>query len=268
MRMTKTVNLVYSQPPEGTADEADFNRWYDEHRFEVLSIDGFASVQRFRLLPVVSNPDAPFPYRYLAFAELDRDADEVMAEMERRGMNSRDSYVELKKDDSSGPTLPTWWDDVRFASWNGVALGERVESTTPSSDTGTADLYIVFSQPPDGPGEDDEFNAWYDEHLHEILEIPGFVAAQRFRLTPAVENPQAPSPYRYVALFEVNREPDAINDAMVRCGLNSRDSYVELKKDGASGPALPTWWDRVRFASWNAASLGERVHAGAEAGRS
>ena len=42
-------------------------------------------------------------------------------------------------------------------------------------------LQIVFSYVPDGV-TDEEFSEWYDAHLPEILSIPGFVSAQRFRL--------------------------------------------------------------------------------------
>jgi hypothetical protein len=259
--MPNIINMVYSQPPADAA-EADFNRWYDEHRFEVLPIAGWLSVQRFELLPVVTNPDAPLPYRYLALSEFDREPAEVMAEMARRGMSSRESYIELKKYDSTGPALPYWWDDVRFASWNGRAAGDRVESSVTRRAPGDAEgLYIVFSQPPTGDGEDAAFNVWYDAHLYEILEIPGFVAAQRFSLDAEVRNPDAPAPYLYAALFEVNTGPDEINAAMASRGLNSRDSYVQLKETHSAGPPLPAWWDRVRFASWNAVPVSARVES-------
>lgn len=261
--MPKFINLVYSQPPRGGSNEEDFNRWYDAHRYEMLSsIRGFAAVQRFRLRVAVTNPEAPLPYDYLALAELSEDPDEVMAEMGRRGLNSRESYIEFKKTDTSGPPLPDWWDEVVFASWNGVAIGDRVTSRVNRGSTDDPDdLYLVFSQPPSGPGEDDEFNTWYDEHLYEILEIPGYVAAQRFRLKPAVEDPNAPSPYRYLAVFEVNRGPDELAAEMTRMGLNSRESYLELKGTTDSGPPLPPWWDQVRFAAWNAVALGSRATA-------
>jgi hypothetical protein len=33
--------------------------------------------------------------------------------------------------------------------------------------------------------------------------------------------------------------------------LLSADSYSRLKDTDSAGPALPRWWDTVRFASWN-----------------
>ena len=121
-------------------------------------------------------------------------------------------------------------------------------------------INIVFSQPPEGVPEDD-FNTWYDAHLDEILSIPGFVSAQRFRLEPAVVDPDVPAPYRYIALFELAGDPGPIMAEMARMGLASKESYVELKEQDPSGPPLPDWWDEVRFASWNCTAIGDRVEA-------
>ena len=41
-------------------------------------------------------------------------------------LGSAEAYIELKRTDTSGPPLPPWWNAVRFASWNGEALGDRV----------------------------------------------------------------------------------------------------------------------------------------------
>jgi hypothetical protein len=70
-------------------------------------------------------------------------------------------------------------------------------------------LQIVFSYVPDGV-TDEEFGEWYDAHLPEILSIPGFVSAQRYRLEPVVSDAAEPVTYRYLALYEVDRDPEAL----------------------------------------------------------
>ena len=43
-------------------------------------------------------------------------------------------------------------------------------------------IQLVYSNPV--PGMEDEFNEWYsDRHVHEILRVPGYLSAQRFRVT-------------------------------------------------------------------------------------
>jgi len=55
------------------------------------------------------------------------------------------------------------------------------------------------------PGQDAEFNAWYDNvHLHDILQVPGFVAAQRFRQVTL--DGESALPYPYLALYEVETD--------------------------------------------------------------
>jgi hypothetical protein len=119
-------------------------------------------------------------------------------------------------------------------------------------------LQIVFSRFPDSVTED-EFNAWYDAHLPEILSIPGFRSAQRYRLDPVVVDDDAPVRYRFMALYEIEGDPDQLLVEMRELSLGTRESYADLKAVDDSGPALPAWWDEVRFASWNCIAIGERV---------
>ena len=119
-------------------------------------------------------------------------------------------------------------------------------------------LQIVFSRIPDHVDEA-EFDAWYDAHLPEILSIPGFVSAQRYRLEPVVVDEDAAVRYGYLAVYEVDSDPESLRAAMEERRLGTRDSYAERKAAGDDGPELPAWWDEVRFASWNCLSLGERV---------
>jgi hypothetical protein len=119
-------------------------------------------------------------------------------------------------------------------------------------------LQIVFSRFPEDVTED-QFNEWYDAHLPEILSIPGFVSAQRYRLDPVVVDDDVRVRYRFMALYEIEGDPDALLEEMQKMSLGTRDSYADLKAVDDSGPALPSWWDEVRFASWNCIAMGERV---------
>jgi hypothetical protein len=121
-------------------------------------------------------------------------------------------------------------------------------------------LQIVFSHPGAGVS-DEEFDRWYEEHLDEILSIPGFHSAQRYRLEPAVEDPETVFPYRRLAVYEVDDDTAALMRAMEETQLATADSYSDRKDAGDDGPALPPWWDQVRFASFNCIALGERRRA-------
>ena len=118
-------------------------------------------------------------------------------------------------------------------------------------------IQIVFSRRPDGVSEED-WNTWYDAHLHEILAIPGFVSAQRFAIDQLVGAGEGPE-WTHIALYEVEGDFEQLAAEMIRMSLGSAEAYIELKKTDTSGPPLPPWWDEVRFASWNGISLGDRI---------
>ena len=122
-------------------------------------------------------------------------------------------------------------------------------------------LQLVFSDPGDDVS-DEEFDSWYEAHLVEILAIPGFRAAQRYRLTPQVVDDEAPMPQRRLAMYEVDKTPEELAAEMARMSLIDPDSYERLKQDpDDDGPPLPAWWRQVRFAAWNLIPIGERVEA-------
>src|SRR3546814_16340103 len=83
----------------------------------------------------------------------------------------------------------------------GQALTGRVRSTVTVDAAGKERLlYIVLTNAT--PGDDEQFNDWYtNTHIPDVLALPGFVAAQRFR---PVDNPALrPYPFRYLAISDV-----------------------------------------------------------------
>jgi hypothetical protein len=63
---------------------------------------------------------------------------------------------------------------------------------------------VVFSNPIEN--KEDEYNEWYSKtHLHDVLKIRGFVAAQRFKLSDE-QLPGDPSSYRYMAIYKIETD--------------------------------------------------------------
>lgn len=61
--------------------------------------------------------------------------------------------------------------------------------------------FLVLTNPK--PGQDAEYNCWYDEvHLGDVVDVPGFVAAQRFR----IEDAEDFSGYRYLSIYDVESD--------------------------------------------------------------
>jgi hypothetical protein len=67
------------------------------------------------------------------------------------------------------------------------------------------------------PGKDDAFNDWYtNRHLKDVIAVPGFVSAQRYRIVgqPVAADP----PYRYFASYEI----EADDPSKVLAEMNKR----------------------------------------------
>jgi hypothetical protein len=85
--------------------------------------------------------------------------------------------------------------------------------------------FVVFTNAVEG--KDAEFNSWYDEvHLGEVVALPGFVAAKRFRIHPAGETPL---PHRYLAIYDMSTDdPQAtlatLTDAAASGALHMSDT--------------------------------------------
>jgi hypothetical protein len=61
---------------------------------------------------------------------------------------------------------------------------------------------MVLTSPIDG--KEEEFNTWYDNvHIAEMLTVPGFMSAQRFRTAAAIGKPCANG---YLCVYTVDHE--------------------------------------------------------------
>lgn len=131
--MAQTLQVVFSDAggPENPVSDESFDGWYVQHLDEILAIPGFTSAQRYALEEVTRPEDGTIPGRRLCVYTTTKSPAELRAEMERMNLLSADSYEQLKDSDSSGPALPQWWDSVRFAAWNLIPIGERVEAPGP-----------------------------------------------------------------------------------------------------------------------------------------
>ena len=60
---------------------------------------------------------------------------------------------------------------------------------------------IALTNPKEG--QDDAFNDWYtNEHLPDVLKLPGVVAAQRFKMSDTQHRP-GPFEWKYMAVYEI-----------------------------------------------------------------
>ncbi len=95
-------------------------------------------------------------------------------------------------------------------------------------------------------GRDGEFNDWYDNrHLADVLSVPGFTGAQRFRLEPA----SGITDWSYLAIYDMETDDPA------KC-------MADLQAKGAAGQmVMSDAADLSNATVFYASALGPRVDA-------
>lgn len=74
-------------------------------------------------------------------------------------------------------------------------------------------LLVVLTNPM--PGKEDAYNDWYSNiHIKEIVQIPGFKSAQRFKLADAQMG--EPGPHQYLAIYEMDGDVGPAVEALVK----------------------------------------------------
>jgi hypothetical protein len=78
-------------------------------------------------------------------------------------------------------------------------------------------MYLVLALSNAIAGEEDAFEKWYDQHLNEMLDIPGVASAQRYAVAPmtirdaeGLPAPVPPPTHQYLVVYQLEQEPDEL----------------------------------------------------------
>jgi hypothetical protein len=83
--------------------------------------------------------------------------------------------------------------------------------------------FLVFSNPAEGC--EDDYNRWYDDlHLGEVVAVPGFVAARRFKVAPTGGG--EPPRHRYLAVYEI--ESDDVGATLGELAVRAGDGRLRM----------------------------------------
>lgn len=105
-------------------------------------------------------------------------------------------------------------------------------------------LLVLMNAKPDRV---DEFNAWYDDHIGDAIQLDGWASAQRFRL--ADTEPPQDAPFEYLAIYEI--EDLDVARAAVDTARRLRDEAGNhpttfLHTSDAKGPGKQMlWWTAI-----------------------
>jgi hypothetical protein len=198
--------LVLANPIPGM--EADFNDWYSNMMLGDLSqLPGFEGAQRFRIVSDAGLDPRPTVEGYQKG---------YLTIWDQRGPDNT-KINKLMRDSLEGGKIShgAGFDYHGFGT-SGVggtyqALGPRISSgkkawlpTATDLKTRRRDRYLVmdFSNPE--AGKESEFERLMDQHIKDILALPGWMAAQRFKVAPTLSGQAVPSNVlSYLTVWEV-----------------------------------------------------------------
>jgi hypothetical protein len=105
--------------------------------------------------------------------------------------------------------------------------------------------FVVLTNPV--PGKEAEYNEWYNkQHIPDVLNIPGMVCAQRFRIAedqPAVDQ----KTHKYLALYEIETSdlPGVFKELAARRGSADMVMSESIDLKNASACVFTPVADRV-----------------------
>jgi hypothetical protein len=110
-------------------------------------------------------------------------------------------------------------------------------------------VFIVLSKPPADLPED-TFNAWYELHATQILQLPAFVAAERHKLRFVRGTSGNPPDFAYSIRYEIEGDFET--------------AWAQLRDAVDNGRMeIPDWFAQVHTEGWHGTPLGERYVKGA-----
>jgi hypothetical protein len=198
--MSNALMLSLANPQPGR--EQEYQDWYaNQHLGDLIKVP---SVLEAKLHKVTDH--APSRWRHAAIYQLAGDAQTALAEIMDYGKAGK-----IEPSTASDPG-----DRIMGLA---TPISERVGGPANPDNV----VLVVFSNP--HPGQDDEYNRWYtDEHLADVLAVPGFVAAQRYSFaSPA----GAPAPeWNYLALYEI--AADQVDEAFPALYARAADGRMPI----------------------------------------
>jgi hypothetical protein len=97
-------------------------------------------------------------------------------------------------------------------------------------------VFFVLSEPPEGLAEG-EYERWYGVHMREVLELPGFVAAECFALRFVRSSTGERIPFSYLVQYGIEGDFDAAMRGLRAAVDSGRMTF-------------PDWYPGVVSAGW------------------
>jgi hypothetical protein len=236
------VYLVMADPLPGK--EAEFNDGYQNmHMGDLVQLPGWTGAQRFRLVPDVTPRNMKPLYRrgnLIIWDQQGADLGKLQSDSRAAIAGGKSRLIPGFDYSDDGPVRATYQViGPRATRPDGKKpfIPDYADNRTPRPNR-----YIMLDfVEPDADVSDADFEAALSRYEHEVLALPGLLAAQRFRL--ATPPPGAPPPRLAFTKYLVIWETEGSNAQGVQNTVTAAITAAQIKALPAdAATAQSSWW--------------------------
>ena len=100
--------------------------------------------------------------------------------------------------------------------------------------------FVVHTNPVEG--REQEYNDWYsNQHLKDLLAIPGVISARRFKLS-GTQIQDVAQTYQYLAIYDI--EADDVSSFIKEIMLRTENGAIAVST-AMSSDLLPVFWEAL-----------------------
>jgi hypothetical protein len=97
--------------------------------------------------------------------------------------------------------------------------------------------FLAFTSP--APGREEEFHTWYrDQHLHEVLSVPGILSARRWEYRTSLDGTGPEPEHTHLVIYEVDTDDVEATKAALVAAQSGWQSGTERGR----GPGVQAWF--------------------------
>ena len=217
--LNRYAMLVLANPVPGL--EQEFNEWYTStHMGDLLQFPGWMGAQRFRIVSSL-NPRATragYQHGYLIVWDQEGTGHAVPQKFASDAIAGGKSRLGAGYDYiggiGGGGTFQVIGPRMTRPDGKGPFLPDVADVHTPRPNR-----YIVMDFANPSAGKDAEFDGAMNQRITDVLALPGWMAAQRYRLAPPPYRADRPNKPKYLTIWEtegrdVNALQAALNEAV------------------------------------------------------
>jgi hypothetical protein len=236
------VYLVFANPIPGR--EAEFNDWYTNvHMGDLVQLPGWTGAQRFRIVTTVQPPPSTGGYRHGYLMIWDLEAADANGPLSMStaaiagGKSRRGAAFNYNPGAGSSGTWEAMGPRVTRPDGTGPTMTDVSDNKTPRPNR-----YILLELTNALPGRDADFDKFTKQRIQSVLSLPGWMAAQRFRMADTPGRVPSDKP-KYLTVWEAEAaSAQTVNNTLNRA-LENGDVVRNAAADESTAEIV--YWEPI-----------------------